>query len=75
MFDRTTLPYGVFSIGGGERRIGVAVDDGVLDLAEHLDSRFATDSLNAFLAEGPQSWAEVRRQVQGLVDRPLLQDV
>jgi len=74
-FDRTTLPYGVFSVGGGPRRIGVAVDDGVLDLAEHLDSRFAADSLNAFMAEGPGSWAEVRRRVQGLVERPLLHDV
>jgi fumarylacetoacetase len=62
----------VFSKDGGARRIGVAVDDGVLDLAEHLDARFAADSLNAFMAEGPDSWAAVRHQVQGLVDRPLL---
>ena len=30
MFDRMTLPYGVFSVAGGRRRIGVAVEDGVL---------------------------------------------
>ena len=75
MFDRTTLPYGVFSTAGGPRRVGVAVEDGVLDLAEHLDSRFAADSLNAFMAEGPESWAQVREQVRGLLDRPLLHDV
>jgi fumarylacetoacetase len=75
MFDRTTLPYGVFSRPGGERRIGVAVDDGVLDLAEHLSPAFEADSLNGFLAEGPARWAVVREQVQGLVGMPLLHDV
>ena len=74
-FDRTTLPYGVFSTGGGPRRIGVAVDDGVLDLAEHLGPAFEAPSLNAFLAEGPARWAAVREEVQHLVGMPLLHDV
>jgi fumarylacetoacetase len=74
-FDRTTLPYGVFSVGDGPRRLGVAVDDGVLDLAQHLGPAFESHSLNAFMAEGPARWAAVRQQVQGLVDRPLLHDV
>ena len=75
-FDRTTLPYGVFSVDGGPKRIGVAVDDGVLDLAEHLDARFAADSLNGFLAEGPASWAAVRSQVTELAQTaPLLRGV
>ena len=72
MFDRTTLPYGVFSWSGGPKRIGVAVDDGVLDLAKHLGPEFETDSLNAFMAQGPQRWAEVREQVRKLVTEPLL---
>ena len=75
MFDRTVLPYGVFSVDGGPRRIGVAVDDGVLDLAEHLDGSFEAPSLNGFLAQGRDRWTEVREQVKGLLDRPLLHDV
>ena len=71
-FDRTTLPYGVFSTQDAEPRVGVAVGDGVLDLAEHLDPSFATGSLNAFMAQGRSRWAEVREQVRGLVDRPLV---
>jgi fumarylacetoacetase len=74
-FDRTTLPYGVFSSDGGPKRIGVAVDDGVLDLAEHLGPSWETDSLNAFMAQGPARWHEVRSVVQGLVDEPLLHGV
>lgn len=74
-FDRTTLPYGVFSVDGGPRRIGVAVEDGVLDLAAHLGPEFEAPSLNGFLAKGRAHWTTVRQQVQGLLDQPLLQDV
>jgi fumarylacetoacetase len=72
LFDRTTLPYGVFSTPGTAPRIGVAVDGGVLDLAEHLDASFATPSLNTFLAQGRARWTQVREQVRGLLDRPLV---
>jgi fumarylacetoacetase len=72
MFDRETLPYGVFSTPGTPPRIGVAVDDGVLDLAEHLDPSFAAPSLNGFLAQGRARWTAVREQVRGLLDRPLV---
>ncbi len=75
MFNRSTLPYGIFSVDGGPRRIGVAVDDGVLDLAEHLGPEFEATSLNAFMAQGPDRWREVREQVRGLLDRPLLHGV
>ncbi|MCU1599366.1 MAG: fumarylacetoacetase [Frankiales bacterium] len=76
MFDRTTLPYGVFSKAGGPKRIGVAVEDGVLDLAANLGSRFAEGSLNAFMAEGPASWAEVRSRVTELAQTAdLVRDV
>ena len=71
-FDRTTLPYGVFSTPGTAPRVGVAVGDGVLDLAEHLDPSFATGSLNPFLAAGRSRWTEVREAVRGLLDRPLV---
>jgi fumarylacetoacetase len=71
-FDRETLPYGVFSTADLSPRIGVAVDDGVLDLAAHLGSEWAVGSLNPFLAQGRARWDEVRAQVRGLLDRPLL---
>ncbi|HUR14041.1 MAG TPA: fumarylacetoacetate hydrolase family protein [Mycobacteriales bacterium] len=71
-WGRQTLPYGVFSTHGTEPRIGVAVDDGVLDLAEHLGPDWVADSLNPFLAQGRERWTDVRSQVAGLVDRPLV---
>jgi fumarylacetoacetase len=71
-FGRETLPYGVFSVAGRPPRIGVAVDDGVLDLAEHLDPSFATGSLNAFMATGRANWTAVREQVRALLNRPLV---
>jgi fumarylacetoacetase len=75
-FNRTTLPYGVFSIGDEPRRVGVAVDDGVLDLAAHLGPEWETDSLNDFLAQGRSRWDEVRAQVQALAQTAdLLHDV
>jgi fumarylacetoacetase len=76
-FDRTVLPYGVFSLGNGPRRIGVAVDDGVLDLAEHLGPEWEAPSLNGFLGQGRARWTEVREQVRALVmeDIPLVRAV
>jgi fumarylacetoacetase len=74
-FGREVLPYGVFSVDDGPRRIGVAVDDGVLDLADALGPEWAVDSLNPFLARGRAYWTAVREQVRALVDQPLLHDV
>jgi fumarylacetoacetase len=55
------LPYGVFSTPGTARRTGVAIGDSVLDLAAATgDDVHATGSLNAFMARGPQAWAELR---------------
>jgi fumarylacetoacetase len=71
-FDRDTLPYGVFSVDGSAPRIGVAMDDGVLDLAAHLGNDWAVGSLNAFMATGRTNWTAVREQVRGLVDRALI---
>lgn len=71
-FGRETLPYGVFSVGGGAPRIGVAVDDGVLDLVTHLGDDWAVGSLNAFLATGRARWMSVREQVRVLADQALI---
>jgi fumarylacetoacetase len=71
-FDREVLPYGVFSVGGGNPRVGVAVDDGVLDLSDALGPEWEVPSLNPFMAAGRARWTEVREQVRRLLDAPLV---
>ncbi len=68
-FPAANLPYGVFSPGPGERpRVGVAIGEQVLDLSSFLgDEVFSSPSLNAFMAEGPSRWTEVRRQLTAAV--------
>ena len=40
------LPYGIFSIGGGKRRVGVRFEDTVIDVYDALGEEvFATGSL------------------------------
>lgn len=73
-WGREVLPYGIFSPAGGPPRVGVAVDDGVLDLSE-LDPVFAQPSLNAFLALGRDAWTHWRSVVRTMLDRPLFRDV
>lgn len=71
-FGREVLPYGVFSCGGGGRRVCVAVDDGVLDLGAALGPEWEVASLNAFLARGRDYWTAVRARVRDVLDRPLI---
>ncbi len=73
-FGLATLPYGVFSSGGGPASVGVRIGDQVLSLAgasaddEHpLADVFATSSLNALMSAGPQVWSDVRRWVVRLL--------
>ena len=63
------LPYGVYSRDrDDDRRVGVRLGDQVLDLAGLLDDdTVAGPTLNPFMAQGRERWAEVRRQVQDLV--------
>ena len=76
-FGLQTLPYGSFTTGDDDRpRVGVAVGDRVLDLGAVavalLPARaplFASGTLDALLAAGPDVWAEVRGAlVQWLTD-------
>ncbi len=63
------LPYGVFSVAGGPRRVGVRYGDGVLDLhAATGRPEFDQPSLNAFLALGPEVWRQTREDVARLVE-------
>jgi fumarylacetoacetase len=63
------LPYGVFSVAGGQRRVGVRFEDTVVDLhAATGRPEFAAPSLNEFLALGPEVWRQTREEVIGLVE-------
>jgi fumarylacetoacetase len=72
-FGLDHLPYGVFSVAGGERRVGVRYDDEegswVVDLhGETGRPEFAAPSLNPFLGLGPEVWRQTREEVRALVD-------
>ena len=74
LFDVDNLPYGVFSRGGEEPRVGVRIGDLVLDVApvaaaEMLDVHhvFQEPSLNLLMAEGRQVRASLRTWLAGLL--------
>ncbi|PJG43227.1 fumarylacetoacetase [Acinetobacter tandoii] len=85
-FTIYNLPYGIFSCTqDGERRVGVAIGEWILDLAaleqagvlrlsEH-EHYFNQPSLNKFIASGSSNWHKVRRELQQLLalDNPRLQ--
>jgi fumarylacetoacetase len=73
-YDVTNLPYGVFTRGDEDARVGVRIGDFVLDLAplaasEMLDGAhvFESGSLNAFLTLGRPAWSSVRGWLVELV--------
>lgn len=66
-YDVTNLPYGVFTRGDEEARVGVRIGDFVLDLAplaasEMLEGAhvFESPTLNPFMALGRAAWSSVR---------------
>jgi fumarylacetoacetase len=68
-FGLDHLPYGVFSVAGGPRRVGVRYGDGVLDLhAATGRPEFDQPSLNAFMALGPEVWRQTREEIRALVE-------
>jgi fumarylacetoacetase len=80
-FPITNLPYGVFSANGGRPRVGVAVGDQVLDLAElagagllpGMGGAFGQPSLNDFMVQGPRAWTLVRERLLALLRQPARQ--
>jgi fumarylacetoacetase len=63
-FGIHNLPYGVFSQGDGDKRVGTRFGDHVIDLGVALDDEvFAQPTLNAFMAQGRDRWQAVRRQI------------
>jgi fumarylacetoacetase len=68
LYGIENLPYGVFSRPGGERRIGVRLDDTVVDLSD-VDEVFRHPSLNALLAQGRPQWTRWRSVIRRHLDR------
>jgi fumarylacetoacetase len=65
LFGLDNLPYGVYSVGASDPRVGVRAGDSVIDLAMLLDDEvFAAPSLNPFMARGPAQWAWARAEIQ-----------
>jgi fumarylacetoacetase len=69
-FGLDHLPYGVFSVGGGRRTIGVRYGDEVVDLhavtgLDELDR----PTLNDFMALGPSAWADIRAQATAAIEQ------
>ena len=83
LYGPANLPYGVFSVRGGARRIGVRLGDQVLDLAGaerdgliRADGVLSAPNLNPLMAQGRSRWTAVRARIvemaTGGVDAPLL---
>jgi fumarylacetoacetase len=79
-FPAEHLPFGVFSTGGGEPRVGVRIGDQVLDLgrlfadglvgSSGARQAFTTRTLNSYLRLGPAAWRAVRDRLTELVCDP-----
>ena len=76
-FPIQNLPFGVFSVAGGDKHIGVAIGDQILDLTT-IEQRglvrpdgdrtvFDRAEINAFMALGPQVWRETRTAIFDLL--------
>jgi fumarylacetoacetase len=73
LFGPANLPYGVYSVSGGQRRVATRYGDYVIDLAVLLDDdTFASPSINRFMAQGRQRWVDVREQIASLVTGDIL---
>ncbi|WP_172297786.1 fumarylacetoacetase [Pseudoruegeria sp. HB172150] len=76
-FPLNNLPYGVFSVGDGDLRCGVAIGDRILDVtgleeSGTLRSDPDVDVLdvpfwNDFMEMGPKVWTEYRAKLQALL--------
>ncbi|MBO6883139.1 MAG: fumarylacetoacetase [Marivita sp.] len=85
-FPIQNLPYGSFSVAGGERRLGVAIGDQVLDLRGAADEgllkldeaqgALRKQTLNPLMSAGPKVWTALRTQLSRLLEagNPVLRD-
>jgi fumarylacetoacetase len=64
------LPYGVFSLAGGRRQVGVRFEDTVIDLyAATGRDEFDTGSLNVFMGLGRSAWEATRAEIVSLIEQ------
>ncbi|MFD1160678.1 fumarylacetoacetase [Roseovarius aestuarii] len=74
-FPLNNLPYGVFSVAGGPRHLGVAIGDMVLDVTALTSSHlpFMAQALsdprgwNGVMEAGPELWARFRKVITSLL--------
>ncbi|WP_372605144.1 fumarylacetoacetase [Actibacterium sp.] len=75
-FPLNNLPYGVFSVAGGESHCGVAIGDMILDVTKLEEDGvlspgdspvFDVPYWNDFMELGPQVWADFRAQLTALL--------
>lgn len=75
-FSLNNLPYGVFSVGDGEPRCGVAIGDMILDMAAAEEAGLITLSegnvfdlpyWNDVMELGSKAWADLRAQLIALL--------
>lgn len=72
LFGITNLPYGVYSVGGSDRRVATRLGNHVIDLADLLhDESFAVPSLNPLMAQGRDRWDEVRASLASALSEAL----
>ena len=62
------LPYGVFSRPGEAPRVGVRLDDAVVDLSD-VDQVFRQPSLAPLMALGRPQWTFWRAEIRRHLDR------
>ena len=67
-FGPDNLPYGVFSVADGKRRIGTRLGTEVVDLS-HLGGELAASTLNTLMAAGRPAWEATRARVRDAVER------
>jgi fumarylacetoacetase len=65
-FGLDHLPYGVFATEASAPRVGVRVGDAVIDVAT-VRPQLDRQTLNDFMALGPEVWAETRAEIAELV--------
>lgn len=75
-FPIQNLPFGIFAPAGGDRRVGVAIGEAILDLRamadrlpEDVAQAVGSDSLNALFALPASTRRALRRRVSELLSR------
>ena len=77
-FSIYNLPYGVFSVNGKEKKVGIAIGNFIIDLQWLLDNNylneidvpttvFTNTYINDFISCGKPIWEKLRKRLQSLL--------